>query len=90
MWQSKKTNNGKIPGPIRSKRENLLELFGRNIKGVSLNKNDFIHGKIKIHKVNIVGGPRCIKNKSKKRKREEEEKKATEKGIKDAVNYSIS
>ena len=51
MWQSKKTNNGKIPGPIRSKRENLLELFGRNIKGVSLNKNDFIHGKIKIHKV---------------------------------------
>lgn len=47
MWQSKKTNNGKIPGPIRSKRENLLKLFGRNIKGVSLNKNDFIHGKKK-------------------------------------------
>ena len=79
----------KIPGPIRSKRGNLLELFGRNIKGVSLKKNDFIHGK-KMHNVNIVGGPRCIKNKSKKRKREEEEKKATEKDIKDAINYSIS
>ena len=35
----------------------------------------------KIHKVNIVGVPRSIKNKSKKRKRAEEEKKATEKGI---------
>ena len=89
MWQSEKTNNGKIPGPIRSQREKLLELFGRNIKRISLNKNDFIHGK-KIHEVNIVGGPRCIKGKSKKRKRKEEEKKATEKGIKDAINYSIS
>ena len=46
--------------------------------------------KKKIHEVNIVDGPRCIKNKSKKRKRKEEEKKATEKGIKDAINYSIS
>ena len=35
--------------------------------------------KKKRHKVNIVGGPRCIKNKSRKTKREEEEKKATEK-----------
>ena len=41
-------------------------------------------------KVNIVGGKRCIKNKSRKRKREEEEKKATEKNINDAINYSIS
>ena len=71
LWQSEKANNGKIPVPIRSKREKLLELFRRNIKRISLNKNDFIHGK-KIQKVNIVGGPRCIKNKSKKRKREEE------------------
>ena len=78
LWQSKQTNNGKIPRPIRSKRERLLELFWRNIKRISLNKNEFIHGK-KRHKVNIVGGPRCIKNKSRKTKREEEEKKATEK-----------
>ena len=42
------------------------------------------------NKVNFVGGPQCIKNKSRKRKREEEEKNATEKGIKDAINYSIS
>ena len=91
MWQSEKTNNGKIPGPIRYKREKLLELFGRNIKRISLNKNDLIHGKKKKrNKVNIVGGPGCIKNKSRKRKREEEEKKATEKGINDAINYSIS
>ena len=89
MWQSEKTNNGKIPVPIRSKREKLLQLFRRNIKRRSLNKNDFIHGK-KLHKVNIVGGPRCIKNKSKKRKREGEENTETEKGIKDAINYSIS
>ena len=45
LWQSEKTNNGKIPGPIRYKREKLLELFGRNIKRISLNKNNFIHGK---------------------------------------------
>ena len=92
MWQSEKTNNGKIPGPIGYKREKLLELFGRNIKRISLNKNDLIHGKKKKkrNKVNIVGGPGCIKNKSRKRKREEEEKKATEKGINDAINYSIS
>jgi len=79
LWQSKQTNNGKIPRPIRSKRERLLELFWRNIKRISLNKNDFLHGKKKRNKVNIVGGPRCIKNKSRKTKREEEEKKATEK-----------
>ena len=47
MWQTEKTNNGKIPGPIRYKREKLLELFGRNIKRISLNKNDLIHGKKK-------------------------------------------
>ena len=41
-------------------------------------------------KVNIVGGKRCIKNKSRKRKRHEEEKKATETNINDAINYSIS
>ena len=35
--------------------------------------------KKKRHKVNIVSGPRCIKNKSRKTKREEEKKKATEK-----------
>ena len=46
--------------------------------------------KKKRHKDNIVGGPRCIKNRSRKRKREEEEKKATKKGINDAINYSVS
>ena len=35
----------------------------------------------KRHKANIVGGPRCIKNKPRKTKREEEEKKATEKAL---------
>lgn len=40
--------------------------------------------------VNIVGGKRCIKNKSRKRKSDEEEKKATEESINDAINYSIS
>ena len=54
MWQSEKTNNGKIPGPIRYKREKLLELFGRNIKRISLNKNDLIHGKKKKKETRLI------------------------------------